>query len=135
MASNITVSAWDNAEELAGLDLIKKEELEGKPFVITGFMFRTNAERNIRYLQLDIEFRDGATATFEDSSTSGVKKQFEEYLADKGIEYSEGEIVDLPKGIMCSKGLRASTYPKMDARTGKERMVTTHYLTTSGRRA
>jgi hypothetical protein len=135
MAKN-TVSAWDTAVELDGLELVDKSELVGKPFVITAFMFRTNEERGIHFVDLDIEFRDGETATFTDSSSrSGVKVQFTEYLAVNNIEFTEGEVIELPTPIMCARGLRPSTYPRTDPRTGKEKMVTSYYLTASGRRS
>lgn len=125
-------AAWNETEQLDGLDIIDKTKLVGVPFRITGFYFYTN-DSGVKYVVIDAENTDGSTFTFNDSS-SGIRQQIVTYLAAKGDDsaVSSGEYVDA--SIVVPRGVRISEFETTDER-GKPKMARTCYLTTSGKRA
>ncbi len=129
-----TTAAWgrQEAEVLAGADLVDKAELVGKTFAITGFMFTHNDKAGIAYAYLEGEFEPGGDRfQFNDAST-GVRAQIEAFAAGKGLTPALDEWTDTL--IVCPRGLRRSEYDAFDNR-GKPVRAKTYYLTTSGTRA
>jgi len=129
--------AWQDEAMLDGLDLTPKAELIGVPFRITGASFRTGGGNNADgagyvVCDIDAEFADGRTFTFNDSST-GVKAQIVKYLSENGHgdKVDTGEYVEF--SIVIPKGLRDSEFDTTDER-GRPKKGRTFYLTTSGRR-
>lgn len=130
MATNVP-AAWQDAEQLDGLDLIDKAELVGKPFRVSGFFFTEN-DKGVAYVWVDAEDVDGNTFTFNDSST-GVRAQLVAYVKAKGNDAAidSGDYVNT--SLVMPKGLRLSEFTVKDER-GRDKNARTYYLTTSGKR-
>lgn len=139
MATENTMSIWDSAEELDGLNIADKTTLLGLPFVITGVSFR-ETNQGVRMVEVDVVTLESDEYTFTDSST-GVKAQLEAYLKTKGLDagIDTGELI--PLALKAPEGLRVSEYevpergPNGQEIRGRMRKARTFYLTTSGKRA
>lgn len=118
-------------EVMGGLDIRDKAELVGLPFRMTGFKPSLGA-RDIAYMYVEAEDRDGNKFTFNDSS-SGVKAQAEAFLTSRpDIKADADGWFNL--SIIAPRGLRFSEYDVKDDR-GKDKKARTYYITTSGTRA
>lgn len=121
----------DDGWEIEGLDVIDKATLVGIPFRITALSFRRGS-RNIEYVYCDVVTADGTTATFNDSSSTGIKAQ----LANLWLERT-GEEVSYPADgdwhdvrINVRHGLRVSEYVP----DGRKEKARTYYLAANGER-
>lgn len=126
-------ASWGDVPLLAGLSLIEKDELVGRPFLVRAVENSLAAEGYPR-VRVEIEFIDGTAVMFQDSSgTSGVRPEIEELLTKRG----KGEEALMDEWIqikfICPDGLRVSPYEKPDNR-GVMRKGRTFYLTRSGQR-
>lgn len=136
MAQNNLPSAWDDAEEIAGLDLVEKASLIGVPFLITNVYYTENND-GVSYVWVDAENAAGETFSFNDSS-KGVRAQITELLTNSGRESAVESGDHVAIRVKCLKGLRVSEYDaeRPNPRTGKMEWIRarTYYLTTSGKR-
>jgi hypothetical protein len=130
MTSNIP-SAWNDAEEIEGLDLVDKRALVGIPFRVFRTYFETNKD-GINFVYLHCEATDGSLFAFNDSST-GVRKDMVDYLTKMGREAAidSGEHVSL--NLLARHGLRVSDYEVQVENKTTRRMETrkaaTYYIT------
>jgi len=127
-------SAWGNetADVLAGVNLVQKAEMEGVPFLITGFKFTHNSNSNIGYVYVEFETTPGGERRMFNDSSTGVRQQMEEFAGSKGIKIELEKWYDTR--VLCPQGLRVSEYDTKDER-GRDTKGRTYYLTTSGGRA
>lgn len=112
------VDAWANetADEIVGNDLLDKEELVNKPFMIRGVQFRTSATGGYEMVNVDAELPDGTMIQFSDSSATGVKGQLHTYLTEKGFAGQIDAEEPIAINIKCLRGLRKSTWTAIDGR-------------------
>lgn len=133
-ATNTAIPAsWGDAEVFAGHDLTEKKELVGVPFLITGVEIERNEERqyDTAYVYcLDI---NGTEFEFADSSSTGVRTQLQEYLAEKNLNPAPGG-GHIPVRLAVMKGLRVSEFKFRDEETGKNRDAAVYYLTAGARK-
>jgi hypothetical protein len=130
-----TGPTWDDAEALAGLNLVEKPTLLGTPFLITGYKFTYNESRRISYVYVEFETTPGGEKQmFNDSSANGVRLEVEEFHKAK----NDGKPFDLDvwydTRLLCPGGLRDSEYPTKDER-GRDVTGRSFYLTKSGGRS
>ncbi len=132
---------WDDAEEFHGLDVRDKSTLIGVPFLITAVWFHTNrnADPEIHYVNIDAEDATGAPFTFNDSSSTGIRKQIMDRLKETGRDHvidAEGEI--LPLRMVIRNGLRVSEFDVMvvnpESGRRERRRANVYHLTLSGQR-
>jgi hypothetical protein len=130
MTTSNLPTAWGDAEQLDGPNLLDKADLVGKPFRITTVYFTVNAS-GVAYVYADAENVEGETFTFNDSST-GVRQQLVAHLEKigRGHIIASGEEQEL--NLVIPQGLRVSEY-EIPGQKGKK--ARTFYLTTSGKRA
>jgi hypothetical protein len=127
-------SAWDaeGVEQLDGYDLIDKNELIGKPFLVTNIRFTTN-ERGVEYVYVDALDAAGDPFQFNDSSSTGVREQLVRHLTDRDKAGAVETGEDVPVRLAFFNGLRKSEYYVKDER-GRDKLTRTYYLTLSGKR-
>lgn len=142
MTSPKLPKGWDDAEEFHGLDVRDKASLIGVPFLITAVWFHTNrnSDPEINYVNIDAELADGTPFTFNDSSSTGVRKQIMDRLRESGRDHvidSEGEVLKIR--MVIRNGLRVSEFDVMviNPETGRRerRKANVYHLTLSGQRA
>ena len=130
-------ASWGDTEVLAGLSLIDKDELVGRLFRVNAVENSIAGGTNGGYprVRVEVEFADGTTAMFQDSSgTSGVRAEIEEILTARG-KGEEAQLDEwIPIKFICPDGLRVSPYEKEDNR-GVMRKGRNFYLTRSGKRS
>ncbi len=129
--ANVLPTEWADTEQLDGLTLVDKAELEGTPFRITAVWFETN-ERGVNYVYVDAELADGTEITFNDSS-KGVRAQIVSRLSALGQDHVVDTNEVVPMLLVIPNGLRKSEFTVRDDK-GKEKLARTFYLTTSGKR-
>lgn len=125
-------ASWGDADVLAGLSLIDKDELVGRPFLVRA-VEQSFAAAGYPQCRVEFELTDGTAGMFQDSSaTQGVRAEIEEILSKLG----KADLVDewIPVKFICPDGLRKSSYEKEDNR-GVMRPGRNYYLTRSGKRA
>jgi hypothetical protein len=116
---------WADAEVLAGLALVEKEELVDRLFLVRAVQ-QTFSSQEYAMVRVEIEFTDGTGAMFQDSSAkSGVRSEVEEILKKAG----KADVLDewVPVRFICPQGLRISRYEKEDQR-GQMRPARSFYF-------
>lgn len=141
--ANAVPASWGSEEAIVldGQDLIEKDELKGKPFLITAIRWHVgtegpNGEPGVLYAQFEATFSEdvenGDRFMFQDAG-KGIRKQVTDYFAAVGVspdlveEWHDCRIV-------CPRGIRISDHTQEDER-GRKVPVRSYYLTTSGRRS
>ncbi|HEY2087436.1 MAG TPA: hypothetical protein VGH54_15650 [Mycobacterium sp.] len=128
-------TTWDDAEGLAGLDLVEKPTLLKTPFLITGYKFTYNDSRKISYVYVEFETTPGGDRQmFNDSSANGVRLEMEEFHNAK----NDGKPFELDTWydtrLLVPGGLRVSVFPAKDER-GRDVEGRAFYLTKTGGRS
>lgn len=139
MLNNMFPGAWgeEPVEQLAGLDIVDKEELVGVPFLVTQVSFRSNT-REVSFCTIDAIDKDGNAFSFQDTSSTGVRAQIVRWLEDHDAEgvVASGEFYSLR--LAFPLGLRVSRFlaDVKDERTGKikQQPAKVFYLTMTGKR-
>lgn len=129
------LTSWDDAEALAGLNLVEKTTLLGVTFLITGYKFTYNESRKISYVYCEFETSPGGTRQmFNDSSANGVRLDMEEFHDAKnpGKPFTLETWYDTR--LLAPQGLRVSEFPAKDER-GRDVQGRAFYLTKSGGRS
>ena len=126
--------SWNDAEYLPGYDLVDKRELADIPFRIFGIYFKTN-DQGVNFVYVEAERVDGTRFAFNDSST-GVRQQLAEYVAETNREavIDTGERV--PMNMVAPRGLRFSEFEvevtNKVTQKAEMRKAKTFYLTRRG---
>lgn len=131
------LTTWDDAEALAGLNLVEKSTLLGTPFLITGYKFTYNESRKISYVYCEFELTpNGPRQMFNDSSANGVRLDMEEYHNAKHEGDFPRFVLDqwYDTRLLAPQGLRVSEFPAKDER-GRDVQGRAFYLTKSGGRS
>lgn len=125
----------DDAVMLDGQDLIEKDSLIGKPFLITAIRNHMGAG-DVLYAQFEATFDQdpdaGERFMFQDSG-KGIRTQVNDYFTKVGVKLDVLEEWHDCR-IVCPKGVRVSDHKQEDER-GRKVDVRSYYLTTSGRRS
>lgn len=137
--ANAIPAAWgdEQAVMLDGQDLIEKDALVGKPFLITAIRNHLGAGE-VLYAQFEATFshdvENGERFQFQDSG-KGIRGQVDAYYDAIGLDTGNPDLLDEWQDcrIVCPKGLRVSEHKQEDER-GRKVDVRSYYLTTSGRR-
>jgi hypothetical protein len=129
-----TTWGGEDALVLDGQDLIEKDSLIGKAFLLTGIRNHLGAGE-VLYAQFEATFSEdvenGDRFMFQDSG-KGTRTQVNDYFNKVGVALDLMEEWQDCR-IVCPKGLRVSDHKQPDER-GRMVDVRSFYLTTSGRR-
>jgi len=152
--------AMEGAEIAVGTDLLDKDELIGVPFAITGIFFRPSDQSEREYVSVEAITQDGSRVVFNDGGLGiretltkwAVDKGIVDADATENpdgpiVEFVSGNVpsycdvrfddegnttlsVYLPRPLICSRGLRKSSYKAKGekGKAGYRPAGTTYYI-------
>lgn len=78
------INSTDKLDVIPGFSLVKPDDLEGEPFVITGITFRPSGLSDRGYVSVEIMARDAGRVVVNDGST-GIRRQLLTWCLSKGL--------------------------------------------------
>lgn len=134
--SNALPDAWgtEAVEEFNGHNLTDKADLIDTPFLIIGAEIERTDGKDYDVVYVYALDEHGTEFEFSDTSTTGVRAQIQELLAEKGLNPAAGGGFQKLRTVI-RHGLRPSEFTVINSETGKKQSATTYYLSAAGRKA